>query len=639
MWKKVAVQEANGSFDKNFPLSLDLTAIPGRGVQPAFCCSISSGKGHVVGFDVNKKFGAIAEGHHNCNHGSCPACYKHWLLSETLYAIAYLEAVKAAHPGSDVYQLRYTFQKQESVTRNDIDAVFDALNNHYRKAEGIYGGVNVLHNFQVKKCVGDEVNSCYESYYEDSLTRTKMYWAATDLDFLHHAGFTNFRDWREAVDPFWHIHSFVVADHYPVELYLHGNMKNSAAKFLSGGPVKGIPHNITDNKSKNTDLLRPNGSSRRWVEVRIKDHTCPYEGADLARSLYYAFSHCTLSATPTLEFKAFRRFGECYKLQKLDFKHDQPWTEEEFRLDLTTGEEILTTVQKYPDSRVELAYGILQLAYPHIHRRGEFVYPGHEKAPKFNEALPRKTPYVPLLTRINARIFQLRTVYRNGIRVPADGSQFVYKRRDAFVDMVRFLENEGIIPIFPIRLSTSIKKAFEAWDKRCLDPRLRAKDRLLYTSDFEGYEDFKKAGWVTSLGFISKAMAYKPPESTDFEKFRALRVGFNHACWNSDWDHWNTDTQEGFFKILCYSLEPVAGLGAWESSNNPDAELELIRSAMKKAGVFSKKAKKRSNHSDLGRGFTKVYDDSTLQDCDFDSVTKLSWITEQEDLAYEEEDY
>jgi len=608
VWKKVAVQEANGSFDKNFPLSLNLLTIPGRGIQPAYCCSKSSEKSQVTGFDFKENFGSIVTGHHNCNHGACPACYKHWLLSETFYAIAYLESIKALHPGCDIYQLRFFFRKQEGVTRNDISDAFGALNRHCTNPKkGLYGGVSILNHFQVKKFVEDKINQCYERDYEEFLTRTKMYWAATDLDYLHHIGFYNFHDWREAVDLFWHIHVFVVADHYPSELYLHGNMKKSAAKFLHGGPEKEISFNIPYNNSTTTSTTRPDGSPRHWVKAKVKDHTCPYEGADLARSLYYCFSHCTLSNTQGLEFKAFHRFGECYTMGKLDFDHDEPWIEEEFRLDLATGEEVLTSVQKYPDPRVTSAYSTLQLAYPHIHRKGEFIYPGDEKAPPFNEALPRRTPYTSPLTRINVRIFQLRTIYKDGIRIPAEGSEFTYKRRDAFISMIRLAEEDGLIPIFPVKLSTSIEKAFAIWDKRCLDPKLRGKDRLLYSTDFEGFEDFKKAGFVIDLGFISKAAAYKFPSSEEFEKFRALNLGFYHAGWYSK-------SPSEFMKILHYSLEPAAGLGTWESASL-DTELEIISSAMKKPHKKHKhlgsKSKKRTyRHTETQ---TKAYD-STLQD-------------------------
>lgn len=502
------------TFDKNLHLQPSFTAFPGRGPKPDYCCSSKSDKGHVVSFNA-----FVTEyGHHVCHMYHCPDCWEHMVLSGVFHAIGYLRAVQYLHPGTAIYQLRYTFRDQDSITKDSIGKVIKKLKIFIKGFRGIYGGVYILHNNQVKKFVEDRINKCYCADYGESLTRTELYRVASDLPYLHHIGFTNFKDYREAFETLWHLHVFVIADHFPSELYLHGNMKKSIAKLLTGGPHKRFSLILT--KSTGVQHLpthRPDGTPCHWYTGTF-DHS--YNGADLARSLYYCYSHCTISNTPGLEFHVLRPFGDCYDIHDLDFIQDgytfyrDPYTKKSYvaRFDPSVC-----------DPRVLDALETLQQAFPSTHRRGKFIYPGYEEIPTINEDLPAKEQYEPTLTRINVQVFKLHTLYKDGIRIPADNAEFTYKRQDEFIDLLKQLESIGIIPTdFTIKYSDSVRKAFNIWNERCLDPKLRAKDRLLYTTDFEGFEEFEKAELSVNLGYISKAVAYKPPTGLDFEKINVL---------------------------------------------------------------------------------------------------------------------
>lgn len=637
--KNILILEENGAFPNHYPIPQSMLTHPGLEHQPDFCCSISSGRSHVIDIDLSKP-GAPVGGHHNCNLAPCPECSKHWLYSETFYALTSLEAVCAAHPGSSVHQLKYGLREQDNVSCNYIKGSLKSLKRILNEAPYIHGAVAILHNDMIKPDVEAALKEQYLKDFGFSPTRTELYRKAFDLAYLWHCGF-KFKDWREAFDTYWHWHVYVVVDHYPAELYIHGNQKRPLSKFLVGGPVLDKSYKNTENNCLPT--TRPDGTPCNWTHnVKVKDHTCPYEGADLARSLYYCYTHVTLSSFKSLEFKALHLIKECYNL-KLDFIHDKP-TETIIEDPIT--EEITSTVI-YPDPRVTASYESLKSAFHSIHRRGKWVYPGEEKLPP-NEDLPRTKPYNPPLLRISARIFQLPTIYKDGQRIPADGAEFVYRRRDDFIQMLWAAEEEGLIPIPHHSLSNSWKGAFVEWDKRCFDLRLGAKERLLYSTDFKGYEDLKKANWTVDLGFISKAAAYKFPDSYEFLKFRALRNAFYKALWrdSGDFSEVLTQAMEEELKKLCSpevpdipEVEPV----------NPQTKLDLgayptcdpTEKPQRKHIHLNLRSKKKVKHSKAQEFWNNYYREKRLQeslvDGDFDSVDKLSWIVEMEDPSYEED--
>ncbi|MGA9189556.1 MAG: hypothetical protein WB014_13600 [Methanosarcina sp.] len=112
--------------------------------------------------------------------------------------------------------------------------------------------------------------------------------------------------------------------------------------------------------------------------------------------------------------------------------------------------------------------------------------------------------------------------------MPADGSAEVFKRQDSYVAYLQHFERMGSLAIdLPHKASDSFKSAFETLNNRRLDPLLKAKDRVLYTTDILGFEDFEKAGLTIDLGHISKALGYKPVTDKDYEAIDSMLDAFD----------------------------------------------------------------------------------------------------------------
>lgn len=568
MWQKVEVSplDEKGHYSKDYPFRLFDLTIPGRGLQPLNCCSISSGKDQIVAVGISENSGKIAHGWHVCHERACPDCFTHVVYTDDLHALSYLLICQKLHPGSSIYSGRFHFADSSSVTLDDINKARRALKVWLKKIQGIYDFILVLHSFRIKEQIKTKIINWYISEYGKVPNGTTIYKLASDIDFLHSIGFTDFKIWQQATEPFFHFHIFVVADHYPREAYIHGNKKISISKILRGG-FNPIAIDSNSEKSaliqRNSDILAPSSQA--------------LEGQNLVRYVHYTLSHNIVSNTKGLSFRAFTSAGIDVKNIHLDFNSNNP-----------DG--------LNPDSTVSEAFDLMKTVFPYIKWKGKFVYPSRE-APTFNEDSHSENKPLSLPSDfVTARVFYIPTEFKDGKRIPMTGAEEAFKRQDLYVAHLKSLELMGLLPILPIKVSDSYRAAFEALNNRRLDPDLKAKDRVLYTTDFPGFEDLEKANLTVDLGHIPKSLAYKPAIDIDYIEIDTMLA----------------DT-------------------ARHKKKPPKKHVHL-----------NTKPKKDKKHSKAQEFWDNYYREKRLQearDSDFDSVEKLSWIAELEDSYYEEEDY
>lgn len=569
MWRTVEISPLNekGRYAEDYPFRLYDLTIPGRGEQPLSCCSISTNKAQVVAVGIGKDSGKIAHGWHVCHERACPDCSTHVTYTDDLHALSYLLACRNLHPGSEIYPARFHFADSENMTLKDFLDGRKSLKAFLKKIPGVYDYFIDSHAFRIKPYVKSRIIDQYISEHGKTPSGTIIYKLASDINYLHSIGFTDFKIWQQATEPFFHFHVFAVADHYPSEAYIHGNKKISISKILRGGFNSTVVDSNFEESAfiqRSSDILAPS--------------TQVLAGRDLVQYLHYCLSHTIVPDTEGLFFHSFIYAGDDVKDIHLDFNSDNP-------------------DHLNPDPIVSEAFDLMKTVFHYIKWKGKFVYPSRE-APAFNEDLPSENKPSPLpIESVNARVFYIPTEYKDGKRVPMDGAEAVFKRQDLYVAYIQRMELMGLLPTdLPTKVSDSFKSAFETLNNRRLDPDLKAKDRVLYTTDFPGFEDLAEAGLTVDLGHIPKSLAYKPATDNDYE-------------------------------IIDTMLTDTTG-----HKNKPCRKHEHINPRSKKD---KQRLKEHCEFWDRIRKEEKLKE--SLIDGDFDSVDKLSWIIEQEDTY--DEDY
>lgn len=569
MWQEAYIDPLNekGRYSKEYPFRPFDLSIPGRCKQPLSCCHPNTKKRQVVAVGTEKAPGKRASGIIRCNERGCPDCHTSVTFTDDLRALAFLLACLLLHPGSSVYSGRFHFADSENMTQRDLNKARELLNEYLNKLPGVFDWIIVPHSFRIKKAVKSCIISQYLSEYGKLPNGTTIYTLASDIDYLHYIGFTDFKIWQDATEPFFHFHVFAVADHYPREAFLHGNQKISISRILRHG----FASSFIDSSSEKSDLLLRN--SRLLVPS-----TQALEGEHLVRFMHYTLSHCIVSDTKGLSFQAFTKAGT-------DAKN--------IHLDINSNPEGLN-----PDPIVAEAFELLRKVFPYLTWKGKFVYPSRE-APTINEALPSNNPPKGIPEDfVNVRVFYIPTQFKDGKRVLMEGAEAVFKRQDLYVSHLKSLELMGLLPVdFPVKLSDSFSSAFATLNAHRLDSDLKATDRVLYNTDFPGFEDHAKAGFEVDLGHISKALAYKPATDSDYE-------------------------------IIDTMLADTA-----RHKNKPCRKHEHINPRSKKD---KQRLKEHCEFWDRIRKEEKLKE--SLIDGDFDSVEKLSWMIAQEDSTYEEEE-
>lgn len=238
MWlpAKVGPRLPNGKFDRDAPLRpFDLT-VPGAGERPVACS-----RSRIIDFklwdsETNTPTYKEYHGWVTCDEWKCPLCHTTAMYTAMLRAGANLLQASLTHSGTKIYHLRFTLTDSGNVVSPDILSKRrrDCIN-YIKSFEGVYGGVSILHHVKLRRSVEKRIVDTFQSLYDRHPTRTELYEKCADMAFLKsECGYSYEHAWQ-VFDTLYHFHVYVVCDHVPVEIWIHGNSKLSKSLHLRGG--------------------------------------------------------------------------------------------------------------------------------------------------------------------------------------------------------------------------------------------------------------------------------------------------------------------------------------------------------------------------------------------------------------------
>lgn len=546
MWYKThaSYRDFDGRFIKIFPFrSFDLTT-PGHGDQPGHCR-----RDKLLYYGMGDDIGKAFFGWVSCNEGACPECAPTWVFTYTHHALSQLLACQFLHPGSKIYSLRFTIS-DNNVSPDVVSRARESMLQYLKSVPGVFGGVYFLHDFKIRPYVEKRMRDTLTSLHGYPPARSELYDRVADIDFLHSLGF-GFTSWRQAILPHFHFHVFVVADHCPIEISLHGNSNKSKRFGLCGGLAvssgsgseKFIPRKslgtIPPTTSSALPTTRPDGSTAHWyiTTVQRPDYTKQISGDDLVRYVRYVIGHCTVSNTRGLVIRTLNSFGGCHGL-KLDYNSDgdHNWIDYteynesclvsyvksgsggdavDFRCDsfIYSGDRdaVIFRSGEYKKKRfsaVSNAFDLMVEAGLPVKWVGVRVYPSWD-APTFNEDLPSngERPLPENLLPASAFDIPFETV--DGVRIESAESDPTHDRIRLYLTLVK---DAGLPPgvshdddYSPVQV---ISDAIRIQNEKRFNRSVKAKSRGVFYDEIPNIDKHELAGLVVHLGRVHKSTFY-----------------------------------------------------------------------------------------------------------------------------------